>query len=72
MDELSNVTTAQYAAEVSANAKYTPAGTNAETTNYGGVAINVYGAEGQDVRQLANEIEKILVNKTLRQEAVFA
>lgn len=72
MDELSNVTTAQYAADISASNKYTPAGTTAETTNYGGVAINVYGAEGQDVRQLANEIEKILVNKTLRQEAVFA
>ena len=72
MEDLSEVTTATYAAEVSANAKVSPTSATGETTNYGGVAINVYGAEGQDVRQLADEIEKILVNKTLRSEAVFA
>lgn len=46
--------------------------TNATTNqNYGGVTINVYGAAGQNVEQLAQIIMDEIGNATRRQEAVF-
>ena len=42
------------------------------TTNYGGVSINVYGAAGQDVNQLADIVMAKMQNAVNRREAVFA
>lgn len=38
----------------------------------GGITINVYGAEGQDVRELAEEVGRILTDKELRRRASYA
>ena len=42
------------------------------TTNMGGVVINVYGAEGQDVNDLADVVMYRLQSAVERKEAVFA
>ena len=42
------------------------------TTNMGGVVINVYGAEGQDVNALADVVMYRLQSAVERKEAVFA
>lgn len=44
----------------------------AMTINYGGVTINVYGAEGQDITALADEIEERINLGVLRKNATFA
>ena len=36
------------------------------------VTLNVYGAQGQDVRQLANEIQSIINDQVYSKGAVFA
>ena len=43
-----------------------------ETFNYGGNVINVYAAEGQDIKALADEIAVRLENMTRRKGAVYA
>lgn len=43
-----------------------------ETFNYGGNVINVYAAEGQDVKALADEIAVRLEDMTRRKGAVYA
>ena len=40
--------------------------------NMGGVSINVYGAAGQDVNQLADIVMTKMQNAVSRREAVFA
>lgn len=40
-------------------------------TNYGGVSINVYAREGQDVRAIAEEVNDILANQINMRKAVF-
>ena len=42
------------------------------TTNMGGVVLNVYGAEGQDVNALADAVMYRLQHAVERREAVFA
>nr|DAN00307.1 MAG TPA: tail tape measure protein [Caudoviricetes sp.] len=42
------------------------------TTNMGGVVLNVYGAEGQDVSELADIVMARMQNAVERREAVFA
>nr|DAG65826.1 MAG TPA: tail tape measure protein [Bacteriophage sp.] len=42
------------------------------TTNMGGVVLNVYGAEGQDVNELADIVMARMQNAVERREAVFA
>ena len=42
------------------------------TVNYGGVTINVYGAEGQDIAALADEIEDRINFGVARKSAAFA
>ena len=44
----------------------------ARTMNMGGVSINVYGAAGQDVNQLADIVMMKMQNAVNRREAVFA
>ena len=48
---------------------YVPGGA---TTNYGGVTVNVYGAPGQDVDELADIIEERLTANVLRREGAWA
>lgn len=49
-----------------------PTVSGARTTNLGGVSINVYGAAGQDVNQLADIVMARMQNAVSRREAVFA
>lgn len=42
------------------------------TTNYGGVNINVYGAPGQDVSDLAQAVKEVLVADIVNGEAAWA
>ena len=44
---------------------------HAMTVNYGGVTINVYGAEGQDISALADEIEDHINENAFRRRAAF-
>ena len=47
--------------------------TNSTTNqNYGGVTLNIYGAAGQNIQELAEIIMDEMGNATRRQEAVFA
>lgn len=43
-----------------------------ETNNYGGVTVNVYGAPGQDVEELADLIEERLTANVIRREAAWS
>lgn len=43
----------------------------APNIDYGGITINVYGAKGQDVGQLADEIERRINQKIVNRRAVF-
>lgn len=58
---------------VGANAKaYLPAsGVSSNTMNMGGVNINVYGAEGQDVHELAREVADIVQSEVDSKGAVW-
>lgn len=47
-------------------------GLNGSTTNLGGVTINIQGAEGQDVEELANIVMYKMQRVVDRREAVFA
>ena len=47
-------------------------GGSVSTTNMGGVVINVYGADGQDVEALADTVMYRLQSAVERKEAVFA
>lgn len=49
-----------------------PAAGSTTTTNMGGVVLNVYGAEGQDVNALADAVMYRLQSAVERREAVFA
>lgn len=40
--------------------------------NYGGVTVNVYSHPGQDISDLADEIEERINNNVLRRKAAFA
>ena len=42
-----------------------------QTINYGGVTVNVYGAPGQDIKELADEIEERINLNTMRRKAGF-
>ena len=42
------------------------------TTNLGGVSVTVYGAPGQDVRELASIIMDEMESATQRKKAVYA
>ena len=41
------------------------------TINYGGVNINLYATENQDIRALADEIEYRLANNITRRKAAY-
>ena len=47
-------------------------GGSVSTTNMGGVVLNIYGAEGQDVNALADAVMYRLQSAVERKEAVFA
>lgn len=68
-----NGLTGNMTAEVSAYAN-TSAGLLGSTTNYngGGITMNIYGSEGQNVNDLANAIALKLEEMTSRRGAVYA
>ena len=49
-----------------------PLTNNTANQNYGGVTVNVYGATGQNVQELAEIIMDEIASATSRQEAAFA
>lgn len=69
MENLTSGLTAEVQAYGTAGAAMYDSG---ETFNYGGNVINVYAAEGQDVKALADEIAVRLENMTQRKGAVYA
>lgn len=58
--------------QASATLTAAAAGGTSNTTNYGGVSINVYGQEGQDARSIAREVERIFMSDLRTKEAAFA
>ena len=54
------------------NAIVQPLTNNTSNHNYGGITLNVYGAAGQSVQELAEIIMDEIGNATRRQEAAFA
>lgn len=54
------------------NAIVQPLTNNTSNHNYGGITLNVYGAAGQSVQELADIIMDEIGNATRRQEAAFA
>ena len=48
-----------------------PLTNNTTNQNYGGVTLNIYGAPGQNVEELANLIMDEIGNATRRQEAAW-
>ena len=55
------------------NMQFGTGGVNNRGTTYnGGITINVYGAEGQNVRELAREIEKIFTLQDNQRRAAYA
>ena len=54
------------------NMQFSTEGVNRGATYNGGITINVYGAEGQNVRELAREIEKIFTLQDNQRRAAYA
>ena len=54
------------------NMQFGTEGVNRGATYNGGITINVYGAEGQNVRELAREIEKIFTLQDNQRRAAYA
>ena len=57
---------------VRGNMQFSTEGVNRGATYNGGITINVYGAEGQNVRELAREIEKIFTLQDNQRRAAYA
>lgn len=69
MDELNDIVSGPLDAGISTTTSYSDS-RNAATT--GGITINVYGAVGQDVNDLAEIVAQKLENAVQRKKAVFA
>lgn len=69
MDELNGIVSGPLDAGISTSTTYSDS-RNAATT--GGITINVYGAVGQDVNELADIVAQKLENAVQRKKAVFA
>lgn len=72
MDEASRIATADFENQISLGTLGSVGefGTNG-TTNYGGVAINVYATDGQSARSIAEEVMDIMQNEVTTQRLVF-
>ena len=69
MDELNGIVSGPLDAGISTTTSYSDA---RNTATNGGIVINVYGAIGQDVNELAEIVAQKLENATQRKKAVFA
>ena len=69
MDELNGIVSSPLDAGITTSTSYSDS-RNAATT--GGITINVYGAVGQDVNDLAEIVAQKLENAVQRKKAVFA
>lgn len=72
MDEASRIATADFQNQISLSSLGTVGEFgNGSTTNYGGVAINVYASDGQSARSIAEEVMNIMQNEVTAQRLVF-
>ena len=62
----------QTGAILGTQAAYMPMNTTSNTYNNGGNTINVFGAPGQDVRELAHEVADIINGDVQSKGAVWA
>jgi phage-related protein len=69
---LGSITDAMNSATEATTKSFAPSFGTSGSTNVGGITMNIYGAEGQDINALANIIETRLSNSINRREAVYA
>jgi phage-related protein len=69
---LGSITEAMNSATEATTKSFAPIFGTSGSTNVGGITMNIYGAEGQDVNALADIIETRLSNSINRREAVYA
>ena len=69
-DNVSSITDAMNTATNATTSAFNP--TMASGTQIGGITLNIYGAEGQDINELADIIQDRLNNAMYRREAVYA
>lgn len=69
MDELNDIVSGPLDAGISTSTSYAD---SKQASTMGGITINVYGAAGQDVNELAEIISEKLENIVRRKKAVFA
>lgn len=69
-DNVSSITDAMNTATNATTSAFSP--TVASGTQIGGITLNIYGAEGQDIYELADIIQDRLNNAMYRREAVYA
>ena len=69
---LGSITDAMNSATEATTKSFAPSFGTSGSTNVGGITMNIYGAEGQDVNALADIIETRLSNSINRREAVYA
>lgn len=67
MDDATDLT-----GSINANLGYTAGGSSASGVSYGGFTINVYGAPGQDINELADIISDRINDSIRTRQAVFA
>jgi len=71
-NQIGSITDAMATATNATTRAFNPSLGESATTNVGGITMNIYGAEGQNVNELADIIESRLNNSITRREAVFA
>ena len=71
-DNMSAISDAMQTATNATTSAFTPSIGGTGQTTIGGITLNVYGAEGQSVNELADIIEDRLNSSIARREAVFA
>lgn len=69
---LGSITDAMNSATEATTKSFAPSFGTSGSTNVGGITMNIYGAEGQDINALADIIETRLSNSINRREAVYA
>lgn len=78
MDEISGAVTGSIESDIAVNAAAqtrslgnSEIGSQMNSTNYGGVSINVYARENQSVKEIAEEVADLLYSQTLMDKAVY-
>jgi len=73
MNQAADIATADFESQIAVSplGNLGEFGNSASTTNYGGVAINVYATDGQSARSIAEEVMNIMQNQVDSQRLVF-